>query len=86
MSSINVDGNLAALAAYERQQDRLQRFDDWLAEIEQEIWDDGPMFEKAMLRSPDDESIDDAVTSYARVIMAERIRDAETARAEADCD
>jgi nitroimidazol reductase NimA-like FMN-containing flavoprotein (pyridoxamine 5'-phosphate oxidase superfamily) len=86
MSSINVDGNLAALAAYERQQDRLQRFDDWLAEIEQEIWDDGPMFEEAMLRSPDDESIDDAVTSYARVIMAERIRDAETARAEVDCD
>jgi len=86
MSSINVDGNLAALAAYERQQDRLQRYDDWLAEIEQEIWDDGPLFEEAMLRSPDDESIDDAVTSYARVIMAERIRDAETARAEADCD
>jgi hypothetical protein len=86
MSSINVDGNLAALYQYERQQDHLQRMDDWLAEIEQEIWDDGPLFEEAMLRSPDDESVDEAVTSYARVIMAERIRDAETARAEADCD
>ena len=86
MSSINVDGNLAALAAYERQQDRLQRLDDWLAELEDEIWHDGPLFEEAMLRSPDDESVDEAVTSYARVIMAERIRDAETARAEADCD
>ena len=83
---MNVDGNLAALYQYERQQDRLQRYDDWLAEIEQEIWDDGPMFEEAMMRSPDDESIDDAVSSYARRVMNERIRDAETARAEADCN
>jgi hypothetical protein len=86
MSSINVDGNLAALAAYERQQDRLQRYDDWLAEIEQEIWDDGPLFEEAMLRSPDDESIDDAVTEYAKIVMAERIRLAEIARGEMDRD
>ena len=86
MSSINVDGNLAALAAYERDLDRAQRYDDWLAELEDEIWEDGQLFETAMRRAPTNMTIEDAVTEYARLVMAERIRLAEIARGEMDRD
>jgi hypothetical protein len=86
MGRIDIDGNLSALYRHERDLDRAQRMDDWLTELEDEVWQDGELFETAMRRASGSTTIDDAVTEYAQAIMAERIKAAEIARAEVDCD
>ena len=75
---MNVDGNMAALARYEREQDRLQRMDDELERIEGEIWEQDALLIEAVRAGDETKSIDTAVESYARVLLeAKRERNQE---------
>ena len=67
--SINVDGNMAALARYEREQDRLQQLDDRLERLEGNIWDSDILLLKAVRRASESTPIDDAVEAYAKVLL-----------------
>jgi hypothetical protein len=66
---INIDGNLAALSQYEREQDRLQKLDDELERIEGEIWEQDALLIEAVRAGDSMKSIDTAVEEYARVLL-----------------
>ena len=84
MPRIDTDGNLAALREYERDQDRLQKLDDWLAEIEGEIWEDSDLLIDAINEADEAERICDAVANHARVILQQRMQDAQLRDADYD--
>ena len=72
--SINIDGNLAALAVYEKQQDALQRADDELEEKMTEIWDTPALLVQAIREASGLDQVDDAIEKHAKRILAERER------------
>jgi putative protein kinase ArgK-like GTPase of G3E family len=73
--SINTDGNLASLHAYERAQDRLQRMDDMLEEEMNRIWDTPALLVQAIREASGLDQVDDAIEKHAKRILAERKRD-----------
>ena len=70
--SINVDGNLHALAQYERQQDALQRADDELEEKMTEIWDTPALLVQAIREASGLDQVDDAIEKHARRMIEEK--------------
>ena len=73
--SINIDGNLAALAVYEKQQDALQRADDALEEAMTEIWDTPALLVQAIREASGLDQVDDAIEKHARRMIEERERE-----------
>jgi len=74
--SINIDGNLVALAAYEREQDRLQRMDDMLEAFIDEVWGNETCLLNAIENSPStDMPISDAVELEARRMLDQMMRE-----------
>jgi len=71
---VNVDGNMAALAAYEKQQDSLQRADDMLEEEMNRIWDTPALLVQAIREASGLDQVDDAIEKHAKRILAERER------------
>lgn len=70
---MNTDGNLAALAAYEREQDRLQQTDDLLEQTIEEIWDSEDLLLMAINDAPSvDMPISDAIEHAARRMIREK--------------
>jgi hypothetical protein len=72
--SINVDGNAHALRQYEKQQDALQRADDELEKVINEIWDWPDLLVEAIQEASGLDQIDDAIEKHAKRILAERER------------
>ena len=70
----HIDGNLAALAVYEKQQDALQRADDELEEKMTEIWDTPALLVQAIREASGLDQVDDAIEKHARRMLAERER------------
>ena len=74
MTATNIDGNLAALARYERELDRFQMLDDMLDEAVAEIYDTPAWLEEVIREADDDMDIEDAVEEAAREYIAEQQR------------
>ena len=71
---MSIDGNMAALAVYEKQQDALQRADDRLEEAMSEIWDTPALLVQAIREASGLDQVDDAIEKHAKRILAERER------------
>ena len=71
---MNIDGNLHALRLYEKRQDELQRYDDWMDEVVSEIWDTPAWLEQVIADAPDDCDLGDAVDDAAREYILEQQR------------
>jgi hypothetical protein len=67
-----IDGNAYALRQYERQQDHFQRMDDWLEEVMNEIYDDGPRLEQLIADSGDELDLEEIVEKAAREYIREQ--------------
>ena len=71
---MNTDGNMAALAVYEKQQDALQRADDALEEAMSEIWDTPALLVQAIRDASGLDQVDDAIEKHAKRMIEERER------------
>jgi hypothetical protein len=72
---MSIDGNLAALARHEKELDRLQKMDDSLDALIDEIWDNEDMLVLAINAAPSvDMPISDAIEHHARELLKERER------------
>jgi hypothetical protein len=67
-----IDGNAYALRQYERQQDYLQRMDDWLEETMSEIYDTPEWLERVIADSSDELDLEEAVENAAREYIREQ--------------
>jgi hypothetical protein len=67
-----IDGNLAALARYEREQDLIDQADAEIMRIEDEIWDVDELLIEAVRAADSMKSIDTAVEDYAKRLYEER--------------
>ena len=82
--SINIDGNAHALRQYEREQDRLQRMDDELEAVIEEIHDDAERCAQLIEDARPGLSEEEIIEEEARRIIEERRWDAREARADDD--
>jgi hypothetical protein len=69
---IDIDGNLYALRQYEAEQDRLQRLDEELMRIEEEIWEQDALLVEAIRAADSIKSIEAAVEAYAITLLEHR--------------
>jgi hypothetical protein len=67
-----IDGNLAALAQYERRQDLIDQADAEIMRIEDEIWDVDELLIEAVRAADSMKSIDTAVEDHAKQLYEER--------------
>ena len=67
-----IDGNLAALARYEREQDQLQQMDDWLEEVISEIYETPEWLEQVIADSSGELDLEEAVENAARAFIHEQ--------------